>query len=90
MCEYSGVDIWQPLEDAMSKQKKRLEMTYREYNPTWLQQIIFVDTYGRDYNLSDVPMTYMTREEAYTKRRLTEEQIDEIYEKWISEQEENE
>ena len=90
MCEYSGVDIWQPLEDAMSKQKKRLEMTYREYKPTWLQQTIFVDTYGRDYNLSDVPMTYMTREEAYTKRRLTEEQIDEIYEKWISEQEENE
>ena len=90
MCEYSGVDIWQPLEDAMSKQKKRLEKTYREYKPTWLQQTIFVDTYGRDYNLSDVPMTYMTREEAYTKRRLTEEQIDEIYEKWISEQEENE
>ena len=90
MCEYSGVDIWQPLEDAMSKQKKRLEMTYREYKPTWLQEKIFVDTYGRDYNLSDVPMTYMTREEAYTKRRLTEEQIDEIYEKWISEQEENE
>ena len=90
MCEYSGVDIWQPLEDAMSKQKKRLEMTYREYKPTWLQQTIFVVTYGRDYNLSDVPMTYMTREEAYTKRRLTEEQIDEIYEKWISEQEENE
>ena len=65
-------------------------MTYREYKPTWLQQEIFVDTYGRDYNLSDVPMTMMTREEAYDKRGLTEEQIDEIYEKWISEQEENE
>ena len=90
MCEYSGVDIWHPLEDAMSKQKKRLEMTYREYKPTWLEQKIFVDTYGRDYNLSDVPMTMMTREEAYTKRGLTEEQIDDIYEKWISKQEENE
>ena len=93
MCEYSGVDIWQPLEDAMSKQKKRLEMTYREYKPTWLQQTIFVDTYGREYNLSDVPMTYMTREEAYAKRGLTEEQIDEIYEEWILEEikdEENE
>ena len=68
-------------------------MTYREYKPTWLQQKIFVDTYGRDYNLSDVPMTMMTREEAYTKRGLTEEQIDEIYEEWISEElkdEENE
>jgi len=49
-----------------------------------------VDTYGRDYNLSDVPMTYMTREEAYTKRELTEEQIDEIYEEWISEELKNE
>ena len=68
-------------------------MTYREYKPTWLRQTIFVDTYGRDYNLSDVPMTMMTREEAYTKRGLTEEQIDEIYEEWISEElkdEENE
>ena len=68
-------------------------MTYREYKPTWLQQTIFVDAQGRDYNLSDVPMTMMTREEAYTKRGLTEEQIDEIYEEWISEElkdEENE
>ena len=65
-------------------------MTYREYRQTWLQEKIFVDTYGRDYNLSDVPMTYMTREDAYNKRGLTEEQIDDIYEKWISEQEENE
>jgi hypothetical protein len=63
-------------------------MTYREYKPTWLQQTIFVDTYGRDYNLSDVPMTFMTREDAYQKRDLTKEQIDDIYEKWILEQEE--
>ena len=68
-------------------------MTYREYKPTWLQQKIWVDEYGRDYNLSDVPMTHMTREEAYAKRGLTEEQIDEIYEEWILEEikdEENE
>ena len=64
-------------------------MTYREYKPTWLQEKIFVDTYGRDYNLSDVPMTMMTREEAYKKRNLTEDQIDDIYEKWILEQEES-
>ena len=62
-------------------------MTYREYKPTWLQEKIFVDTYGRDYNLSDVPMTYMTREDAYDKRGLTEEQVDDIYEKWILKQE---
>ena len=58
-------------------------MTYREYKPQWLQQLIFVDEFGRDYNLSDVPMTYMTREKAYKKRNYTEEQIDDLYEKWI-------
>ena len=63
-------------------------MTYREYRPTWLQQMIFVDEFGRDYNLSDVPMTYMTREDAYKKRNYTENEIDDIYEKWILEQEE--
>ncbi len=63
-------------------------MTYREYKPTWLKQKISVDLYGRDFNLSDVPMTIMTREDAYNKRRLTEEQVDDIYEKWILEQEE--
>ena len=63
-------------------------MTYREYKPMWLQQKIWVDEYGRDYNLSDVPMTIMTRREAYDKRGLTFEQIDDIYEEWILEQEE--
>ena len=63
-------------------------MTYREYKPTWLQEKIFVDTYGRDYNLSDVPMTMMTRKDAYDKRGLTEEQVDDIDEEWILKQEE--
>jgi|TARA_R110002167_G_scaffold79413_3_gene219111 hypothetical protein len=62
-------------------------MTYGEYKPTWLQEKIFVDTYGRELNLSDVPMTYMTREVAFKKRRYTEDVIDDIYEKWILEQE---
>ena len=62
-------------------------MTYGEYKPTWLQEKIFVDTYGREPNLSDVPMTYMTREDAFEKRRYTEDVIDDIYEKWILEQE---
>ena len=61
-------------------------MTYGEYKPTWLKQKIYVDTYGRDYNLSDVPMTMMAREDAYEKRRYTEDVIDDIYEKWILEQ----
>ena len=62
-------------------------MTYGEYKPTWLQEKISVDIYGRDFNLSDVPMTIMTREVAFKKRRYTEDVIDDIYEKWILEQE---
>ena len=61
-------------------------MTYGEYKPTWLKQKIFVDTYGREPNLSDVPMTTMAREDAFEKRRYTEDVIDDIYEKWILEQ----
>ena len=34
----------------------------------WLEEKIFVDIYGRPYNLSDVAMTYMTRDEAFKKR----------------------
>ena len=61
-------------------------MTYGEYKPKWLDDNIFVDIYGREYNLSDVPMTYMKRREAFEKRGYSDEQIDEIYEKWIEEQ----
>jgi len=61
-------------------------MTYGEYKPTWLKQKICVDTYGRELNLSDVPMTTMAREDAFEKRRYTKDVIDDIYEKWILEQ----
>ena len=61
-------------------------MTYREYKPTWLKEQIFVDTYGREYNLSDVPMTMMSRKDAFEKRGYSDEQIDDIYEEWIKEQ----
>ena len=46
-------------------------MTYREYKPTWLQQKIMVDEWGRPPSLADVPMTMMTRERAFEKRNLT-------------------
>ena len=62
-------------------------MTYGEYKSTWLKQKISVDIYGRDLNLSDVPMTMMAREDAFEKRRYTKDVIDDIYEKWILEQE---
>lgn len=61
-------------------------MTYREYKPKWLKEKIFVDTYGREYNLSDVPMTMMSRKDAFEKRGYSDEQIDDIYEEWIKEQ----
>ena len=39
------------------------------------------DIYGRPYNLSDVPMTYMTRSESFKKRRLNKKEIDALYHK---------
>ena len=48
-------------------------------NPTkqeWLNETLFVDEYGRDYNLSDVPMTYMTRKETFEKRGYSQKVID--------------
>ena len=47
----------------------------------WLNEQIFVDEYGRDYNLSDVPMTLMVRRTAYKKRGMTKEQINKTWEK---------
>jgi len=48
----------------------------------WLNKTVFADEYGRPYNLSDVPMTYMTREEAYNKMNLKEKDIDELWEEY--------
>ena len=52
----------------------------------WLKEQVFVDIYGRPYNLSDVPMTYMTREKAFSKRGHDEETIQLIWEKVKDEQ----
>ena len=52
----------------------------------WLEDLIFVDTYGRPYNLSDVPMTMMPRKEAFNKRNYDKETIDLIWEKVKHEQ----
>jgi len=45
----------------------------------WLNENVWVDEYGRPYNLSDVPMTVMTRNEAYKKRKLDKKVIDKLY-----------
>ena len=47
----------------------------------WLQEKVFVDEYGRPYNLSDVSMTYMAREKAFKKRGGTKKQINELWKK---------
>ena len=47
----------------------------------WLREKVFVDTYGRPYNMSDVPMTYMLRSEAFAKRKLSKKEIDYLYKK---------
>ena len=45
----------------------------------WFQEKLFVDTYGREPNLSDVPMTFMTRSEVFKKRGLTRKEINELW-----------
>ena len=45
----------------------------------WLQEKVFVDEYGRPHNLSDVPMTYMTRVKVFKKRGYGKKEIDALY-----------
>ena len=47
----------------------------------WLREKVFVDMYGRPYNLSDVPMTHMKRSEAFLKRKLSKKEINYLYKK---------
>ena len=45
----------------------------------WLDEKVFVDEFGRPYNLSDVPMTYMRREDALKKRSIGKNEINRIW-----------
>jgi hypothetical protein len=54
---------------------KKDSMTKQE----WLDEELFVDVYGREYNLSDVPMTYMTREEAFEKRGYGNKMVKQLW-----------
>ena len=49
----------------------------------WLEEQLFVDMYGRDYNLSDVPMTYMTREDAFEKRGYGKKMVKQLWKEKI-------
>ena len=51
------------------------QMTKKE----WLNESVFRDTFGRPYNLSDVPMTMMTRRESFKKQGGTKEDINEYW-----------
>tara|TARA_Y100000034_G_scaffold70215_1_gene84715 strand:- start:414 stop:608 length:195 start_codon:yes stop_codon:yes gene_type:complete len=45
----------------------------------WLEEQLFVDIYGREYNLSDVPMTMMTREDAFEKRGYGKKMVKQLW-----------
>ena len=51
----------------------------------WLDEELFVDENGREYNLSDVPMTYMTRSEAFKKRGYSRKEINKLWEERLNE-----
>ena len=66
MSEYQGCDDFKPL----MKSHKR----------AWFGEKLFVDMYGRSPNLSDVPMTYMTRSEVFKKRGYSRKEINKLWE----------
>tara|TARA_R100001082_G_C4335802_1_gene147732 strand:- start:231 stop:416 length:186 start_codon:yes stop_codon:yes gene_type:complete len=52
----------------------------------WLEEQLFVDIYGRQHNLSDVPMTFMTRQEAFDKRGYGKKMIKQLWKERIDEE----
>jgi len=52
----------------------------------WLEELIFVDIFGRQYNLSDVPMTYMTRKKAFEKRGYGKKMIKQLWKEEVREE----
>ena len=63
-------------------------MTYREYKPTWLQEKIMVDEWGRPPSLADVPLTIMTRKDALIKQGNNDKTIDKLYKEAMDAEEE--
>jgi hypothetical protein len=49
----------------------------------WLEEQLFVDIYGREFNLSDVPMTMMTREDAFEKRGYGKKMVKQLWKEKI-------
>ena len=65
MSEYQGCDDFTPI--------------MRSYKREWFGEKLFVDEYGRAPNLSDVPMTFMTRSEVFKKRGYSRKEINKIW-----------
>ena len=51
----------------------------------WLEEQIFVDIFGREFNLSEVPMTYMTREQAFEKRGYGKKMVKQLWKEKVAE-----
>ena len=54
----------------------------------WLEQKVMCDLYGRPLNLSDVPMTIMTRKAALIKQGGDDKSIDKLYKEAMNAEEE--
>ena len=50
-----------------------------EMREKWLNERVFRDIYGRPYNLSDVPMTYLTRRTSFELMGYYEADIGEAW-----------
>jgi len=51
----------------------------------WLNQTIMCDEWGRPPSLADVPLTYMSRHDAFKKRNITQDVINKCYKETINE-----
>ena len=65
MSEYDGCGDFTPLT--------------RSYKRSWFNEKLFVDLYGRESNLSDVPMTTMTRSQVFKKRNYNRKHINRLW-----------
>jgi len=54
----------------------------------WLEEKVMCDLYGRPLNLSDVPMTIMTRKEALIKQGVDTKSINKLYEEVLNDKKE--
>ena len=54
----------------------------------WLQKRVLVDEWGRPPSLADVPLTYMTIEQAYKKQGCTDKAINQLYKESMNVQKE--